>query len=157
MQHGSERCKSFWFWGLGFEAQHQLPALYPRKVADVIIPARAPNGRCTFDRQVIHRYVRSRSSTSSPGISGFGFSWIQLFANLTAAHEDDEHPDPNWTICTLPSLKTLRVAACLWLRHWATDLKGCLFNNSMRSIWRTWNLTTSCASTNSVSWSTTKL
>ena len=50
-----------------------------------------------FDRHAVHRYVKSRASTSSPGISGFGFNWLQLFARLTVAQEDDEHEDPCWT------------------------------------------------------------
>ena len=111
------------------EAMQQLGSLYPRRVADANIPTCMPNGRCCFDRQIIHRYVRSRSATSSPGVSGFGFSWIQLFASLTAAQEDDEHPDPNWTqFCAF--IEDLACGSLTWLRHWATDLKGCLFNKN---------------------------
>lgn len=111
------------------EAQQQLPSLYPNQFASVNIPSHAVNGRCSFDRKTIHSYVQSRSSTSSPGISGFGFNWLQLFGKLTAALEDDEHPDPNWTIF-VAFIEDLACGALPWLRNWATDLKGCLFNKN---------------------------
>ena len=111
------------------EALQQLPALYPDRVADAHIPPLFPGGRCAFDRHAVHSYVKSRSSTSSPGISGFGFNWILLFARLTVAQEDDENEDPNWTIF-VAFLEDFACGALPWLRHWATELKGALFNKS---------------------------
>jgi ribonuclease HI len=114
------------------EALHQLPALFPPQVTDARIPPSWPGGRVSFDRHAVHRYVNSRSSTSSPGISGFGFNWIQLFARLTVAQETDENEDPNWTIF-VSFLEDFACGALPWLRHWATDLKGALFNKNPES------------------------
>ena len=111
-------------------AIEQLKLLYPDLVTPVNVPPHAPNpGRCRLDRHIIHRYVKSRSSTSSPGISGFGFSWIQLFARLTVALETEDNPDPNWTIF-VAFIEDLTCGSLPWLRHWATDLKGALFNKN---------------------------
>jgi hypothetical protein len=110
-------------------AMQQLPALYPDKVADANIPSLSPGGRCIFDRHAVHSYVKSRASTSSPGISGLGFNWIQLFARLTVAQEDDENEDPNWTIF-IAFLEDFACGALPWLRHWARELKGALFNKN---------------------------
>jgi hypothetical protein len=82
-----------------------------------------------FDRHAVHRYVKSRDSTSSPGISGLGFNWIQLFARLTVAQEDDEHEDPCWTTF-IAFLEDFACGTLPWLRHWATELKGALFNKT---------------------------
>jgi len=80
-------------------ALEQLPLLYPVQVEEANIPPKAPViGRVVLDRHVVWSYVRSRSSTSSPGISGYGFVWIQHFARLTIANETRENMDPNWTI-----------------------------------------------------------
>lgn len=111
------------------EAIHQLPSLYPSKQTEAHIPSSSPEGRRAFDRHAVHRYVTSRDSTSSPGISGLGFNWIQLFARLTIAQESDESEDPNWTIF-IAFLEDFACGALPWLRHWATELKGALFNKS---------------------------
>jgi hypothetical protein len=93
------------------------------------IPSLSPGGRLVFNRHAVHRYVRSRSATSSPGISGLGFNWIQLFARLTVAQEDDQHEDPHWT-AFIAFLEDFACGALPWLRHWATELKGALFNKN---------------------------
>jgi hypothetical protein len=111
------------------DARQQLPSLYPQQVIDARIPPSAPGGRTFFDRHDVHAYVKSRSATSSPGISGLGFNWIQLFARLTIALEDDQHEDPNWTVF-VAFLEDFACGELPWLRHWATDLKGALFNKS---------------------------
>jgi len=107
----------------------QLPLLYPDKVHDAGVPAAASDSRVTLDRHVVHRYVKGRSATSSPGVSGVGFGWTQLFARLTVALEDDEHEDPNWTIF-VAFIEDLSCGSLPWLRNWATSLKGCLFNKT---------------------------
>jgi ribonuclease HI len=111
------------------DALQQLPALYPKQVIGAHIPPSSPGGREFFDRHDIFKYVKSRSATSSPGISGFGFNWIQLFANLTIAKEDDKNPDPNWTVF-VAFIEDFACGELPWLRDWATDLKGALFNKS---------------------------
>ena len=111
------------------DALAQLPSLYPSPVLDAHVPPSTPGGRRTFDRHVVHQYVKSRSSTSSPGASGLGFNWIQLFARLTIAQETDQNEDPHWTIFTA-FLEDFACGELPWLRHWATDLKGALFNKS---------------------------
>jgi ribonuclease HI len=109
------------------EARQQLPALYPQRVLDPGVPSSAPGGRCRFDRHAIHKYIKGRSSISSPGISGFGFNWLQLFARLTVAQETDQNEDPNWTIL-VSFIEDFACGELPWLRHWATELKGALFN-----------------------------
>jgi hypothetical protein len=109
------------------EAREQLPSLYPPRILESGVPTSAPGGRCRFDRHVIHKYVKSRSSISSPGISGLGFNWLQLFARLTVAQEDDQNEDPNWTIL-VAFIEDFACGELPWLRHWATELKGALFN-----------------------------
>jgi hypothetical protein len=80
-------------------ATAQLRCLYPERVEDPLILSSAPiTGRETFDRSTIWRYVKSRSVSSSAGISGFGFNFIQHFGRLTAGYETPEQNDPNWTI-----------------------------------------------------------
>jgi ribonuclease HI len=111
------------------EATQQLPSLYPQMVTEAHIPSALDGGRSIFNRHAVHRYVKSRASTSSPGISGLGFNWIQLFARMTVAQESDENEDPNWTIF-IAFLEDFACGALPWLRHWATQLKGALFNKS---------------------------
>jgi ribonuclease HI len=111
------------------EARQQLPSLYPQQVTDARVPPSSPGGRVSFDRHDVHAYVKSRSATSSPGISGFGFNWIQLFARLTIALETDQVEDPNWTIF-LAFIEDFAYGELPWLRNWATDLKGALFNKN---------------------------
>jgi hypothetical protein len=107
----------------------QLPLLYPQQVLDPHIPLCPPTGRIVLDRQAIQRYVKSRSSTSSPGISGFGFSWLQFYARLTVVIETDENEDPNWTIL-VAFIGDLACGSLPWLREWAIQLKGALFNKN---------------------------
>jgi hypothetical protein len=111
------------------EARQQLPSLYPQQVIDARIPPLSPNGRVSFDRHDVYKYVKSRSATSSPGISGFGFNWIQLFARLTIALETDQAEDPNWTVF-VAFIEDFACGELPWLRNWATDLKGALFNKN---------------------------
>jgi hypothetical protein len=114
---------------LSAEAQQQLPSLYPSPAAEPDIPSSTPGGRCTFNRHAIHQYVKSRSATSSPGISGFGFNWLQLFARFTVAQEDDQNEDPHWTVL-VAFLEEFSCGELPWLRTWATELKAALFNKS---------------------------
>jgi hypothetical protein len=108
-------------------AREQLPTLYPAQVDDPKIPPRAPvSGRATLDRHVVWSYVKSRSATSSPGISGYGFIWLQHFARLTVACETRESPDPNWTVL-VALIEDLACGHLTWLQPWATCLKGALF------------------------------
>jgi ribonuclease HI len=111
------------------EARQQLPFLYPQRVIDARIPPSSPNGRASFDRHDVYKYVKSRSDTSSPGISGFGFNWIQLFARLTIALETDQFEDPNWTVF-VAFIEDFACGELPWLQNWATDLKGALFNKN---------------------------
>jgi hypothetical protein len=53
----------------------------------------------------------------------------QLFARLTVAQEDVEHEDPHWT-AFIAFLEDFACGALPWLRHWATELKGALFNKN---------------------------
>jgi hypothetical protein len=111
-------------------ATAQLPLLYPPRVEEAHIPPKAPCvGRVSLDRHVIWNYVKSRSSTSSPGISGYGFIWMQHFARLTIAAESSEHPDPNWTVF-VALIEDLSCGSLTWLRPWATSLKGALFSKT---------------------------
>ena len=111
-------------------ATAQLLRLYPDRVQDPHIPSSAPTtGRVTFDRHSIWSYVKTRSVTSSPGVSGFGFNFIQHFARLTAGHETPEDIDPHWTIF-VAFIEDLACGSLPWLRSWATTLKGSLFNKT---------------------------
>jgi len=108
-------------------ATQQLPLLYPAQVEDAHIPSKAAAvGRVTLDRHVIWNYVKSRASTSSPGISGYGFIWLQHFARLTIACETRDTLDPNWTIL-VALIEDLACGSLVWLRPWAISLKGALF------------------------------
>ena len=108
----------------------QLLRLYPERVEDPHIPPSAPViGRETFDRHIIWNYIKSRSVTSSAGISGFGFNWIQHFGRLTAGHETPEAEDPNWTVF-VAFIEDLACGSLTWLRPWAISLKGSLFNKT---------------------------
>ena len=111
-------------------ATAQLLRLYPDRIQDPLIPPSAPiTGRQLFDRNIIWSYVKSRSVTSSAGISGFGFNFIQHFARLTAGHETPEDADANWTIF-VAFIEDLSCGSLTWLRSWATCLKGSLFNKT---------------------------
>jgi hypothetical protein len=112
------------------EAAAQLLQLYPERVRDPQIPpSSTPSGRQTFDRSAVWMYVKSRAATSSPGISGFGFNWIQHFGKLTAGHETPDNLDPHWTIL-LALIEDLACGELPWLRQWATSLKGSMFNKT---------------------------
>jgi hypothetical protein len=111
-------------------AAAQLHRLYPDRVEDPHIPPSAPIiGRESFDRDIIWNYIKSRSVTSSAGISGFGFNFLQHFGRLTAGHETPESIDPNWTIF-VALIEDLACGSLPWLRSWATCLKGSLFNKT---------------------------
>jgi hypothetical protein len=111
-------------------ARDQLCRLYPDRVQDPHIPSSsAVTGRHTFDRHAIWNYVKSRSVTSSPGPSGFGFNFIQHFGRLTAGNEDPENLDPHWTIF-VAFIEDLACGSLPWLRSWSTTLKGSLFNKT---------------------------
>ena len=111
-------------------ATAQLRRLYPDRVQDPLIPPSPPiTGRQMFDRNIIWNYVKSRSVTSSAGVSGFGFNFIQHFARLTAGHETHEDADANWTIF-VAFIEDLACGSLPWLRSWATCLKGSLFNKT---------------------------
>ena len=115
---------------LHLSATAQLERLYPPQVENPLIPSSAPVvGRETFDRTVIWNYIKSRSVTSSAGISGFGFNFLQHFGRLTAGHETPEESDPNWTIF-VALIEDLACGSLPWLRSWATCLKGSLFNKT---------------------------
>ena len=108
-------------------ARDQLPLLYPSQVEDPKIPPKSPClGRVTLDRHAVWTYVKSRSATSSPGVSGYGFIWLQHFARLTIANETRENPDPNWTVL-VALIEDLACGSLTWLQPWATCLKGALF------------------------------
>jgi hypothetical protein len=108
----------------------QLRRLYPDRVQDPLIPPSPPiTGRHIFDRDIIWSYIKSRSVTSSAGVSGFGFNFIQHFARLTAGHETPEDTDANWTIF-VAFIEDLACGSLPWLRPWATCLKGSLFNKT---------------------------
>jgi hypothetical protein len=112
------------------DAVAQLRRLYPDRVQDPLIPSSpAVIGRHTFDRQAIWAYVKSRSATSSPGPTGFGFNWIQHFGRLTAGHEEPDSLDPHWTIF-VAFIEDLSCGSLPWLRPWAITLKGSLFNKT---------------------------
>ncbi len=110
-------------------ARAQLPLLYPEQVVEASIPPSVPHARRLFDRTAIWKYIKSRSATSSPGISGFGFSFLQLFGRLTVEHETDQDEDPHWTVF-VALVEDLACGSLPWLRQWATSLKGALFNKS---------------------------
>jgi hypothetical protein len=108
----------------------QLQRLYPARVQDPLIPSSPPvTGRQTFDRDVVWNYIKGRSVTSSPGVAGFGFNFIQHFARLTAGHETLSDPDPHWTLF-VAFIEDLACGSLPWLRSWATCLKGSLFNKT---------------------------
>jgi hypothetical protein len=108
-------------------AKQQLPLLYPKQVEEANIPAAPPvPGRTRFDRHVIWNYIKGRSSTSSPGVSGYGFIWLQHFGRLTIANETPKSPDPHWTVL-VALIEDLACGSLPWLRTWATSLKGALF------------------------------
>jgi hypothetical protein len=111
------------------EARRQLSQLFPNQVQDPQIPANVDPGRQTFDRDSIWTYIKSRAASSSPGISGFGFNWLQLFGKLTAGYETPDNLDPHWTIL-VALIEDLSCGSLPWLRDWATSLKGSMFNKT---------------------------
>jgi hypothetical protein len=112
------------------DAAAQLRRLYPDQVQDPHIPSAPPIiGRQIFHRHAVWNYVKNRSVTSSPGVSGFGFNFIQHFARLTAGHETEDNEDPHWTVL-VAFIEDLACGALPWLRPWATCLKGSLFNKT---------------------------
>ena len=125
----------FGFWGLKPSTnclpstRERLPtssSLHERPMGAAHLMAKSYTDTCAAAHP--HHHLASLASVS------LGYSCLLLCQLLTRTMNILTPTGQS----SLPSLKTLRVAACLWLRHWATDLKGCLFNNSMRSIWRTY-------------------
>jgi hypothetical protein len=112
------------------DAASQLHQLYPERVKDPQIPSSPSfSGRQFFDRSSLWTYINSRSTTSSPGISGFGFNWLQYFGRLTIGHETPDNPDPHWTVL-LAFIEDLACGELPWLRQWSTSLKGSMFNKT---------------------------
>jgi hypothetical protein len=112
------------------DATIQLHQLYPERVVDPQIPSSSTlSGRQFFDRSSLWLYIKSRAATSSPGISGFGFNWLQHFGRLTVGHETPDNLDPHWTVL-LAFIEDLACGELPWLRQWATSLKGSMFNKT---------------------------